>query len=326
MLKDQLNKNQRLRFIVPVVGLAMLVGCGSDSNDVVDSTQVVARVNDTEVTIHQLNLELTDKRLASQPNKEQVQRAVLERLINQALLEEQALEQKLHRNPITMQAMERAKKQVLAQAYMQTVLGSLGLPTEAEMELFYNEHPELFSKRRVYHLQQLSFEPGVDKDAIIEQLAKVKDFAEFTRWTQSQEINAQAKTIVQGAERLSKRVLDKIKDLSAGSGALIEVGDRSAAVWVVAAREVAFDKEQAKPFIQKHLMNVNRSEAMKQEVERLRAASHIEYKGAFANQPVTQSTNKSSVANEESIAIEEPEVSVSDDTTDFVDKGISGLK
>ena len=73
----------------------------------------------------------------------------LERLIDQRLARQHALEQGLDRAPQIAQALESARTDILARAYRQLVAEAQPRPAPAEIGRYYTEHPELFARRRI---------------------------------------------------------------------------------------------------------------------------------------------------------------------------------
>ncbi|MFT3905882.1 MAG: EpsD family peptidyl-prolyl cis-trans isomerase [Steroidobacteraceae bacterium] len=131
----------------------LLSGCGAkDAAQAVTGikTQVAARVNGTELTLSQLNLVLTDSRIdAGNPG---ATRLALDKLINQELLVQQALADKLDRDPDVMLRIEQARRQVLADAYTEKHVYDARSVPEAQLRAYYDAHPALFKERRVYNI------------------------------------------------------------------------------------------------------------------------------------------------------------------------------
>src|SRR6185369_12405847 len=82
-----------------------------------DKSQVVATVNGAEITVSQLRTALLAKGEA-QPTAQTTQQA-LDGLVNEQLLVDAALANKLDRDPTVVQALEAARRQFLARAYME---------------------------------------------------------------------------------------------------------------------------------------------------------------------------------------------------------------
>ncbi len=127
------------------LSLTLLGGCADKAAEKPAPSQVLARVNDTEITVHQLNY------LArSQPGgkvDEATRQKLLEQLVDQEVLVQQAVSQKLDREPNVLQALEAARRQILAQAAAEKVLAVNTTPSSAAMDQFYREHPALFAEQ-----------------------------------------------------------------------------------------------------------------------------------------------------------------------------------
>jgi len=130
------------------LSLTLLGGCADKAAEKPAPSQVLARVNDTEITVHQLNY------LArSQPGgkvDEATRQKLLEQLVDQEVLVQQAVSQKLDREPNVLQALEAARRQILAQAAAEKVLAVNTTPSSAAMDQFYREHPALFAERKIF--------------------------------------------------------------------------------------------------------------------------------------------------------------------------------
>ena len=103
--------------------IIVLAGCG-DSDKKKAATQVAAKVNREEISVHQINAVLSRAGNLSPEQAKQAGADVLDKLIEQELLVQQSIEKKLDRDPKTMQALEAARRQILAQAYLEQLAGS----------------------------------------------------------------------------------------------------------------------------------------------------------------------------------------------------------
>ena len=149
-------------------------------------TQVAAKVNGTELTVHQVNYAL--QRI---PNLEQGSIQGGFAAGGDAIWStrkcwcRRRLTDKLDRDPTVVQALDAARRQILAEAYMSRKLGTPAEPSDAEVSDYFDQNPELFAKRKIYRLQEISIKAPKDKhDAIRAQLGCVQVAERFCRVAQ----------------------------------------------------------------------------------------------------------------------------------------------
>jgi EpsD family peptidyl-prolyl cis-trans isomerase len=271
--------------LIVVVGVA---ACGQGGGNK-EPSQVAARVNGEDVTVHQVNLALS--RAGNPASKEQAAslgREALDQLVDQQLLVQKALELKLDRDPLVVATMDAARRQLLAQAYVEKIaVAGAAVPSPEEVGKFYDAHPELFAARRIYRLQELL--AGVPPDmlpALRAEVEKTRNLNAAAAMLRARGIRFNANSVVQPAEQLppqSLAVLTKMKD---GDVTVLESRNNVAIVQLVASQESPRDREEAKPQIEQFLLAQARTAKAGAEMKRLRDTAKLEYLGQFATAPV----------------------------------------
>jgi EpsD family peptidyl-prolyl cis-trans isomerase len=128
--------------------MLLLAACGHGASGA--ATQVVAWVNDREITIMQLNQVLDTTTTAD--FGEHSTRAALAALVDEELLVQEAIAAKLDRDPDVLLEMERSRRQALIHAYLERKVYPRQPIPEVEKREYYNENPVLFARRHVYHV------------------------------------------------------------------------------------------------------------------------------------------------------------------------------
>ena len=147
---------------------ALLAACGGGDGDKKPATQVAAKVNSGEISVHQVN-QVLQRQPGLKPEQVQaVSRRVLDGLVDQELAIQQATEQKLDRDPRVVSAIEAAKRDIIARAYADKIAESVSAPTPEEVKAYYDSKPELFSKRRIYALQEFNIEANAEQKAALQ--------------------------------------------------------------------------------------------------------------------------------------------------------------
>ena len=251
--------------------LGVAAGCGKDQ-DRKPATQVAAKVNSDEITVHQVNNVLARTPNVAPAAAGRAKREILDRLIDQQLARQQAVLKNLDRSPGVQQALEAAKTEILARAYLEQVTVAQPKPTAEEARKYYAEHPELFSQRRVFVLEEISL---VAKDDVVRELrlraAKAKSLKEIADWLQSQGIAFVPNRGVRAAEQLPLELLPKIQNAKEGEILVIETGNNRQVIRVVTAKPEPVDEATAAPRIQQFLSNRRATEAIANEMKQLKA-------------------------------------------------------
>jgi EpsD family peptidyl-prolyl cis-trans isomerase len=287
-MKRKMKMQGFKKLYLPLLIAALVVGCGDKKEGAASeekaATQVAAKVNDTELTVHQVNYALQ-----SIPNldKEQTKAAslqVVRRLVDQEVIAQKALSDKLDRDPMVVQALDAARRQILAEAYMTRKLGTPVEPSDAEITDYFNRHPELFAKRKIYRLQEISVKAPQDKrEAIRAQLNASKTLDDFAAWLKAENLEAKAAQGVKPAEQLPLEMLPKLSQMPDGQAMIVNAPEGLTVVILAGSQARPVTLEQAKPAIARLLQTQTRQKSAKAELDTLKAAAKIEYMGDFVD-------------------------------------------
>ena len=268
------------------------------------NTQVVAKVNGDEISIHQINFQLgrltqqNQAQLNEAQNKEAAKQ-ILARLVDQQLLIQQAVESKLDRNPNVLQALEASKKEILAQAYLEELMSKAEKPSTDKITAFYNENPELFEKRRVFRLQELIVEVDQAKHAEISSaIAGMKGINDIANWLKTKNYPFNANSNVRAAEQLPLALLKKIQPLKDGEFVAVPAGKSLNIVHIAASQSKPITREKASPIIEQYFMNQNKATVAKLAMADLNKKAKVEFVGAFADMKKGAASNAQKDATE----------------------------
>lgn len=260
----------------------LLAGCGSEKKDK-PATQVAAKVNKEEISVHQINGAMP--RAGSLPPEQAkvVARDVLDKLIEQELLIGKAAEKKLDREPRVMQAIEASRRQILAQSYMDQLLAAVPKPTGSEVKDYFDKHPELFSARRIYRLQEVNVAlPGEKLKELQPAFSSAKSLNDVLAVLKERKIQFAGSATTKAAEQLPMELLPKFNEMKDGQLTVIPTANNILIVQKLESRLAPVELAAATPLIEQFLVNQRRTEVAEKEVKQLKAAAKIEYLGDFA--------------------------------------------
>ena len=315
------------KFLLPILVLPFVIGltaCGSKDAEK-PATQVIAKVNSGEISVHQINYVLSRSGAGSvsQEMAPKVRRQVLDRLIDQELAIEQALEKKLDRTPDVITALDAARREILARAHIDQITGAVPKPTSEEAKKYYSEYPQLFSERRIYNIQEIMLpaSEGV-ADELNKLLTTGKSMEDLVSWLKGKNIKFSGGSATRPAEQIPLELLSKIHTLKVGQG-LVIAGPQSITVMRIAAAQSAPVSESvALPQIQQFLSNQRKAEAATEEIKQLKAKAKISYMGEFAG-----TENNSSVTQAVAAPVTASGNSKSEPATDSaIERGVASLK
>lgn len=301
----------------------ILVACGDKGDTKKSDTQVVAKVNGDEISIHQVNLQLGRAGKMDEAQSKAVSQQIVSKLVDQQLLKQKALEEKLDRDPRVLQIIEASKSEILAQAYLEKVSSKAKKPSTTEIDTFYNEHPELFEKRRVFRLQELVVQAAPEKFAEIEAGVKdIKNINEVAAWLKQNQIQFTANSNVRTAEQLPGNLLKVLQPLADGELFLLKTDRSLNVVHLAASQSQPVARDKATPIIEQYFVNLNKTNLITEEVKGLKEKAKIEYVGAFAEMAKLPATQEKTT---EAAPIEAAEKATQDKAPSAIDKGLSGL-
>lgn len=276
------------RLLIALIGTIVVAGCGGKGDDQKHGGQTAAKVNGEEIGVQQVNF------VAAQIGKipaEQAQAAsnqILASLIDKELLRQKAVAAKLDRTPEVEQALDAAKREILSKAYLEDKLKSVAAPSDTEIQDYFKAHPELFSERRIYRLQEIAIQAGDRVPQVKQQIEASKDLDTLVAWLKQQNIPASGGSSVKAAEQLPLEMLPRLAKLKDGQSLLFDGRGRVTLIVLAGSQAQPVDLEKAKPAIVQFLTNNKRQGVAKTEVEALRKDARIVYMGNFADARAAQ--------------------------------------
>ena len=273
------SKIVRTTVLVALVPL-LVMGCGKKDKI---ATQAVAVVDGQEISVHQINTILSKVNGVTPDTLPKVKREILDGLIEQQLAINLATSSKLDRSPEVVTAIENAKREIIARAALEQIRNALPKPTDEEAKAYFEAHPELFSERRVYNLQEIAIAKATPNLAEVRSKVEAsKTMEEVADWLTQKGIAFKPNAGARPAEQIPLEVLPALHKFKDGQMGLIEGNDAVLIERVAASKTLPITEAQAIPRIKVFLANQRGVEAIKLEKEAMKAKAKVEYLGEFA--------------------------------------------
>jgi EpsD family peptidyl-prolyl cis-trans isomerase len=259
------------------------------------ATQVAAKVNSDEITVHQIDFALRQQRNLRPEQSDAASRAILERLIDQQLEVQKAEELKLDRDPQVVQTLEAIRREVLAQEYLKSISDKTTKPSEDEIKNYYAAHASMFAERKSFTFQRFDIQAPPERRAeIAEKAQETKSATELSDWLKAQNLKYSASPLTLSSEQMIGPMADKVLSLKEGQAAAQPVGTGVVALSLQSVQPAPKSLDDARTQIEMQLTNETRRSAMMNAAKDLRTGAKIEYKGHFAESPASAAAQAAS--------------------------------
>jgi len=255
--------------------LAGLGACGDKAADRKPG-QALASVNGAEVTVLQLNEELQRANVAAN-QQDTASKQLLQVLIDRQLLQDAATRENLDRDPKVMQAVDRARALIVAQAYLQKRIGNVARPTPQEVEAYFNKNPDFFASRKQFSMNELVI-AATDLTPEVRAAADgAKSLEEVAVWLDAHKIKYGRTQVTRTTADVPRQLADKLLGMPKGQLFAVKEGARAMFVAVTEVREAPVSLQVAAPQIEQFLMKRKNQELATEELKRLRTGASIVY-------------------------------------------------
>jgi len=263
-------------------GSFFIAGCG-DKKQETGASQAAAKVNKAEVSVQEIDFALQQQRGLRPEQAEAAGRQILERLIDQELSSQKAIELQLDRDPLVMQQLQAAKREILSRAYLQKAGEAAVKPTPEEMASYYDANPALFRERRIYSLQEITIEAAPEQIASLRaQLERARSIGDFIEYLKANDIRFAGNQAVRAAEQLPIASLGSLAALKDGQAILSPTPSGAQVIVLAGSRSEPVTLERARPAIEQYLLNSRKRDIIANDIKALRGAASIEYVGKYA--------------------------------------------
>ncbi|NTV95110.1 MAG: peptidyl-prolyl cis-trans isomerase, EpsD family [Thiobacillus sp.] len=273
--------------IASAIGLTLiLVMSGCDKKVASEETKAAALVNGQAIAAAQIEAELQKIGQIPPEQSGNIANRILKNVVDLELLAQKAVHAKLDSQADVQMKIAAARRQILAEAQMAALVKDAGNPSEAEIQAYFDGHPELFAKRAVYRLQELL--AGTTPENIEEarkMAGQARSPRELAAALQAKGIPVGGREMVKNAEDLPSELLAKLSGMKAGQSITLEKNGKLNLIILADVEQQPVTLEKAKPVIVRSLTNMKKRDLVEADLKKLESEAKIEYKAPYAAIP-----------------------------------------
>lgn len=267
-----------LRYGMLLAASVALTACNSSETK---TGQTLAKVDGEEITVLQLNEEL--KRADIPPGQQEAARKqLLETLIDRQVLIDEAVRNKMDRTPEVMQAIGRAKAQIIAQAYLHAMTARIDKPSQAEIDDYFQKHPEFFTNRKQFDMTEVLISTRDFNEEVKSAIGPAKSLDEVVAWLDSHNVQYRRGHLSRTTADLPQEISARLQDLPKDHLFLVNEEGNTMFVSLVAVNDSPVTAKDAAPLIEQYLIKNKAKEMADTEIAHLRSLAKIEYLAASA--------------------------------------------
>ena len=277
-----LRRREAILRVAMMLLSAATVGCGG--RDGPPDVQVAARVNKDEITVHQVQHVLQRQARLAAEFPEAAARTVLDSLVEQELAAQAARAQGLDKEPAVVQAMEAARREVLARAFQDRLADKASGPSSDDIDRYYESHPGLFAQRRIYTVQE--FLVQTTEEAQVERVKAIagdaKAASDLEQRLGQAGLRYRTRLFAQAPEDMPLGMVEAMSALGPGRSVARAQPVATRVFTVVNALPAPLDRRSANEAIASFLVAERKRSAVAEGMKAVREAARIEYVGNFA--------------------------------------------
>jgi peptidyl-prolyl cis-trans isomerase C len=239
-------------------------GCVQHSS----SSPVIAKINNTEITTEQLNVELAANKSLDKAN-------ALQNIITRQLFSDAAKLEKLDQNPDVIQEIERQKSVIIANALIhKKIPTSTLIGTKEDILAFYNQHPQLFAERKLWYSTEITFPSNNLTPILKAHFEQATTADQLTQMLYGEHIIFSSRSMTRPTSDFPDNVVALLKN---DAKFTIQRDNLIIFVFIHNSSNASLTPEEAKPTIMDYLKNQRFQDKLIALSKEMRATANIEY-------------------------------------------------
>jgi EpsD family peptidyl-prolyl cis-trans isomerase len=242
--------------------------------------QVVAVVNNEEITQQDLNAELGDAQIPPGADRNRVLAQVLQRVIDRKLLVQRAQAQGLDKSPEYLGQLRRAQDELAISMLSSNAAKSIPLPDQAKVDAFIQSHPYAFAARKRYTIEQIAIPQSTDR-AILKQLEPAHSLEQVASILTGAGVKFTRGPATFDTALAPGELAQKIETLPPGEPFVVPLNGRYLVNAVKSVEPVPMNADDAKPAALELIRQQSLNDMIQKQLADARTAAKIQYQPGF---------------------------------------------
>lgn len=259
-----------------VAAVLLAGGCGKKVGG-----QVVAVVNDQEITQGEVNAELGNQQIPPGVDRKAVMAQIVQQIVNRKLMVARAKEQGLDKSPTYLAQAQRAQDATLINMLAANAAKTVAVPDAAAADAFMTRNPSLFAGRKRYQLDQIAF-PATPNPALAAKLKAAKTMPEVETALTGLGVQFKRGNGALDTASIPPTVATQIAALPAGEPFIVPQGGQVVVSVIRSSEAVPVPSAQAQPAAIELLRRQAVEQAMRKQLDSARLIAKITYAPGFA--------------------------------------------
>lgn len=260
--------------------LAVLALAGCDKKP---EGQVVAVVDDNEITAQEVNGEIGAAAAGAEPDQ-QTRNLALNRLIDRRLLAATAEKDGIADTPDYILRKRSMEENLLVQMLAEKVARDNKQPTAQQIDTMMRENPQAFAERTVFALDQIVF-PMPPRGDVFNALTPAKTMAEVVATLNRMGIKFQRGNNTIDSSNLPPAVFQQFKRVGTSEPLIVPSGNMVTIAMIQQSEVAPLTGEQARNVATAAFTKQQVQKALKARLDAARKAGTIEYQSGFSALP-----------------------------------------
>jgi peptidyl-prolyl cis-trans isomerase C len=255
---------------------SLLISCGG-----APTGQVVAVVNGEEITLPELNAELSEIKGAAIADKKAVRQQVLQQIIDRRLMAQIAKEEGMDRDPAYIMRERRMQEELLVQMYGAKSADAVRVPDAGAVQKYVQDNPSMFSQRTAYLVDQITFDMPSDQ-SVLKQLENDKSMAEVEQTLAGLKISYNKGKNSMDSGVVPPAVMKQILALPAGEPFILPAQGKIVVSVITDRKALPVDPKQVTPMAAQSMRAENLGKILRKRLDDAKVKANITYQDGFA--------------------------------------------